>query len=168
MLRRPPLIHIGMDKTYGIAGINAAVFTITIKGVKMKLNFTGGNANSAKTSYATLRTKNKLVQSAIERLPSFNRTIKLIAAYDTDDGTSKPAKEKTGEQHGTAADLDGTIPELGGDEPKPIDGVSNLNEARDYLIKKMNVPYQALNTVEAIKRKASELGVSFPNVEQLK
>lgn len=161
MLRRPHLIHIGMDKIYGIAGINAAVFTITIKGVKMKLNFTGGNANSAKTSYATLRTKNKLVQSAIERLPSFNRTIKLIAAYDTDDGTSKPAKEKTGEQHGTAPDPDG-------DEPKPVDGVSNLNEARDYLIKKMNVPYQALNTVEAIKRKASELGVSFPNVEQLK
>ena len=150
-----------MDKIYGIAGINAAVFTITIKGVKMKLNFTGGNANSAKTSYATLRTKNKLVQSAIERLPSFNRTIKLIAAYDTEDGTSKPAKEKTGEQHGTAADL--VV-----DEPKPVDGVSNLNEARDYLIKKMNVPYQALNTVEAIKRKASELGVSFPNVEQLK
>lgn len=152
-----------MDKIYGIANINTAVFTINVKGVKMKLNFTGGNANGTRTSYATLRTKNRLVQSAIERMPAFGKTIKLLAVYgygvDLETGSGGSGEGTTVEQK----------PEGGSSsvEVVVVDEVSDLNGARDYLIKKMKVPYQALNNVEAIRSKAAELRVAFPNVEQL-
>lgn len=152
-----------MDKIYGIANINTAVFTINVKGVKMKLNFTGGNANGTRTSYATLRTKNRLVQSAIERMPAFGKTIKLLSVYgygvDLETGSGGSGEGTTVEQK----------PEGGSSsvEVVVVDEVSDLNGARDYLIKKMKVPYQALNNVEAIRSKAAELRVAFPNVEQL-
>lgn len=152
-----------MDKIYGIANINTAVFTINVKGVKMKLNFTGGNANGTRTSYATLRTKNRLVQSAIERMPAFGKTIKLLSVYgygvDLETGSGGSGEGTTVEQK----------PEGGSSsvEVVVVDEVSDLNGARDYLIKKMKVPYQALNNVEAMRSKAAELRVAFPNVEQL-
>lgn len=150
-----------MDKIYGIANINTAVFTINVKGVKMKLNFTGGNANGTRTSYATLRTKNRLVQSAIERMPAFGKTIKLLAVYgvdlETGSGGSGEGTTVEQKQEGGSSSVAVVV----------VDEVSDLNGARDYLIKKMKVPYQALNNVEAIRSKAAELRVAFPNVEQL-
>lgn len=53
------------------------------------------------------------------------------------------------------------------DEPelKAIKGVLNYQDAKEYLRKEYNIPFQALNTPNSILKHAKEKEVYFPNLK---
>lgn len=46
-----------------------------------------------------------------------------------------------------------------------VDIITDFQLAKDHLRKEYDIPHQSLNTPENILKKASEVGVSFPNLK---
>lgn len=96
----------------------------------------------------TFRTSDEVCQKALEGLPCFGRLFKLSESIDASN-----AKQV---QHNSSDKNDGvkTFPEI-------ID----WQDAKDLLRKDYGVAHQSLNTPENILKKASEVGISFPNLK---
>lgn len=91
----------------------------------------------------TFRTSDEILQKALEGLPCFGSLFKLSESI----GKSDPAKE------------------LPAKELKVFSEITDWQDAKDLLRKDYGIPHQSLNTPENILKKASEVGVSFPNLK---
>ncbi|WP_099465553.1 hypothetical protein [Parabacteroides provencensis] len=90
----------------------------------------------------TFRTSDEIYQKALEGLPCFGKLFKLSESV----GESEIKKDP--------------IVEL-----KELPEITDWQDAKDLLRKDYGVPHQSLNTPENILKKASEFGVSFPNLK---
>lgn len=90
-----------------------------------------------------LITAHEALQRAIEADADFGLKFSLVKSID----------ETTAGQPAAA----------GEGAPAPVDEVSNISEARNWLMRS-GIPHQALRSPEQILKKATESGVWFPNL----
>lgn len=103
---------------------NNVITTISFKGVKVKVEFKGGNV--MKGIPARLYTKDPFVQKALDESDQKGRMYRFVQELpEGDDGKKEAAKRTAGEPAGTVAETAGTvaagsgIDESAGGEPKP-------------------------------------------------
>lgn len=90
----------------------------------------------------TFRTSNEDHQNALESLPCFGKLFKLSESIGESEIKKNPAVEL-----------------------KELPEVTDWQDAKDLLRKEYGFAHQSLNTPENILKKASEAGVSFPNLK---
>ncbi len=118
----------------------------------VRVEFTGGAVNSAGITPAQYITDNPLYQSAIENSADYRNGIIRRGAVDVLDDNGNLAAECEGEKNEEDSD------------EKNFPNVSNTQQARAVL---MGDPYKCplsqLQNKHAVRAKAEELGISFPN-----
>ena len=115
----------------------------------LRIDFTGGSINSAGMTPANYTTDNPLYQKAIEESEQFRNGEIVIGA------TEKIAEKEVASE--------ATI----GNEKSNREvfvNVTNVQQARSLLMTEpYNVSLSELQNKQAVRNKADELGVSFPN-----
>ncbi|MBQ5816857.1 MAG: hypothetical protein IIW35_00720 [Bacteroidaceae bacterium] len=115
----------------------------------LRVDFTGGSINSAGMTPANYVTDNPLYQKAIEESEQFRNGEIVI-------GATEKIEEKVAEGNAASAEANS--------KKEVIVSVTNVQQARSIL---MGVPYKIplseLQNKVAIRAKADELGISFPN-----
>ena len=115
----------------------------------LRVDFTGGSINSAGMTPANYTTDNALYQKAIEDSEQF-RTGEIVIG----------ATEKIVEKQ--PADIDASAENRGNKEV--FVNVTNVQQARSMLMAEpYNISLSELQNKQAVRNKAEELGVSFPN-----
>lgn len=134
-------------KTYGIYGMVEHSVVLQLGTGKIRLDFTHG-CLSGNVEPAKYRTKNVLVQKAIENSEKYKRgVIKLLS----EEVVAEPKSVKT--EAASKADVAVT------DYPN----VMNSQAAKSVLMSNYNIPLNEMPNKEAIKAKAKEVGVTFSN-----
>ena len=115
----------------------------------MRVDFTGGSINSAGMTPANYVTDNPLYQKAIEESEQFRNGEIVI-------GATEKIEEKVAEANAASAEANS--------KKEVIVGVTNVQQARSILMgEPYKIPLSELQNKVAIRAKADELGISFPN-----
>lgn len=119
---------------------------------KIPIEFKGGIRFGDTEKKGVFVTSDEKLQAAIEADPRFKWEFCL--------------KEERGKVEVRALSPRGNE---GGSEKNPVtmDSITDFQVAKDYLRKEYDIPHQSLNTPENILKKASDVGVSFPNLKQV-
>ena len=163
-------------KVYEVKGMDKCSLSTTYKGVRVNLEFKGGDVSNKKNG--TLTTADPFVQDAIEAMPSFGKKIVLKSTFEIRNG-GKPAqtqadvekenrpkfarvkpnaaelrkgkKAKASEQADDAADGDVAV----------VEEVKNLNDAAAYFEDKG----EFVGSKEQLAELMEKHNVSFPNLK---
>ena len=115
----------------------------------LRVDFTGGSINSAGMTPANYVTDNPLYQKAIEESEQFRNGEIVI-------GATEKIEEKVADANVVASEENG--------KKEVIVSVTNVQQARSILMgEPYKVPLSELQNKVAVRAKADELGVSFPN-----
>jgi hypothetical protein len=115
----------------------------------LRVDFTGGSINSAGMTPANYVTDNPLYQKAIEESEQFRNGEIVI-------GATEKIEEKVAEANAASAEANS--------KKEVIVGVTNVQQARSILMgEPYKIPLSELQNKVAIRAKADELGISFPN-----
>ena len=115
----------------------------------LRVDFTGGSINSAGMTPANYVTDNPLYQKAIEESDQFRNGEIVI-------GATEKIEEKVSEANAASAEANS--------KKEVIVGVTNVQQARSILMgEPYKIPLSELQNKVAIRAKADELGISFPN-----
>ena len=115
----------------------------------LRVDFTGGSINSAGMTPANYTTDNALYQKAIEDSEQFRNGEIVI-------GATEKIEEKVAEANAASAEANS--------KKEVIVGVTNVQQARSILMgEPYKIPLSELQNKVAIRAKADELGISFPN-----
>ncbi|MBQ5705863.1 MAG: hypothetical protein IIV73_04560 [Bacteroidaceae bacterium] len=115
----------------------------------LRVDFTGGSINSAGMTPANYVTDNPLYQKAIEESEQFRNGEIVI-------GATEKIEEKVAEGDAASAEANS--------KKEVIVSVTNVQQARSILMgEPYKIPLSELQNKVAIRAKADELGISFPN-----
>ncbi|MBR5848735.1 MAG: hypothetical protein IKY69_04620 [Bacteroidaceae bacterium] len=115
----------------------------------LRVDFTGGSINSAGMTPANYVTDNPLYQKAIEESEQFRNGEIVI-------GATEKIEEKVAEANAASAEANS--------KKEVIVSVTNVQQARSILMgEPYKIPLSELQNKVAIRAKANELGISFPN-----
>lgn len=115
----------------------------------LRVDFTGGSINSAGMTPANYVTDNPLYQKAIEESEQFRNGEIVI-------GATEKIEDKVADTNVVASEENG--------KKEVIVSVTNVQQARGILMgEPYKVPLSELQNKVAVRAKADELGVSFPN-----
>ncbi|MBQ2367236.1 MAG: hypothetical protein IKU50_05870 [Bacteroidaceae bacterium] len=115
----------------------------------LRVDFTGGSINSAGMTPANYVTDNPLYQKAIEESEQFRNGEIVI-------GATEKIEEKVAEANAASAEANS--------KKEVIVSVTNVQQARSILMgEPYKIPLSELQNKVAIRAKADELGISFPN-----
>lgn len=115
----------------------------------LRVDFTGGSINSAGMTPANYTTDNPLYQKAIEDSEQFRNGEIVIGA--TEKIIEKDSAAETAHSEAKS-------------NKDVFVNVTNVQQARSMLMAEpYNVPLSELQNKQAVRGKADELGVSFPN-----
>ena len=115
----------------------------------LRVDFTGGSINSAGMTPANYVTDNPLYQKAIEESEQFRNGEIVI-------GATEKIEEKVSEANAASAEANS--------KKEVIVSVTNVQQARSILMgEPYKIPLSELQNKVAIRAKADELGISFPN-----
>ena len=115
----------------------------------LRVDFTGGSINSAGMTPANYVTDNPLYQKAIEESEQFRNGEIVI-------GATEKIEEKVAEANVASAEANS--------KKEVIVSVTNVQQARSILMgEPYKIPLSELQNKVAIRAKADELGISFPN-----
>lgn len=127
---------------YGIYGAIERIIAARIGKATMNITFSGGALDSSGVVPATFATKNAFEQKIVESHPEFKSgAIKVLYSQDIDEPKVEEAKEHL------------SVPE-----------VTSLQQARQYLMDKMGVPMEKMQSKAKVLEAAKEKGVTFPNL----
>ena len=116
----------------------------------LRVDFTGGSINSAGMTPANYVTDNPLYQKAIEESEQFRNGEIVI-------GATEKIEEKVAEANAASAEANS--------KKEVIVSVTNVQQARSILMgEPYKIPLSELQNKVAIRAKADELGISFPNL----
>lgn len=139
--------------------------SVTYLGVKVNLEFKGGDIMSKKNG--TLTTSNPFVQAAIESMPSFGKKIVLKTTYSTRSAVSpvqsandERVKPRLARTKPNAAELRKGQKVA---EPKSeiVESVKNINDAASYFMEKG----EAVESKEQLEELMQKYNVVFPNMK---
>lgn len=155
-------------KVYEIKGMDKCSLSTTYLGVKVNLEFKGGDIMSKKNG--TLVTSNPFVQAAIESMPSFGKKIVLRDSYiarstgnpvvSAGDDSRKPrlarvkpnaAELRKAKKTNDVVDDGSTI----------VEEVKNINDAVSYFMEKG----EAVESKEQLEELMQKYNVVFPNMK---
>lgn len=159
-------------KVYEIKGMDKCILSTTYRGVRVHLEFKGGDVSSKKNG--TLATSDPFVQDAIEAMHSFGKNIVLRNTYEIRNG-GKPAqlqadvekenKPKFARVKPNAAELrrgkKAKEPEQLDDEDDVVEEVKNINDAASYFMEKG----EAVESKEQLEELMQKYNVVFPNMK---
>ena len=145
-------------KVYEILGMDRCTTSTTYLGVKVNLEFKGGDMLSHKNGY--IATSNPFVQAAIEAMPSFGQKIVLKEAT-THSSVVAPKKEEVAEAstRPTRAKVKAFAPKK---EGNVVESVKNVNDAASYFSDKGIV----VESPEHLKELMAKHNVVFPNLAE--
>ena len=159
-------------KVYEIKGMDKCSLSTTYRGVRVHLEFKGGDVSSKKNG--TLATSDPFVQDAIEAMPSFDKKIVLRNSYELRSGGSpakrqddveKENKPKFARVKPNAAELrrgkKAKEPERMDDEADVVEEVKNTNDAASYFMEKG----EAVESKEQLEELMQKYNVVFPNMK---
>ncbi len=137
--------------TYEIKGQIERSCYFRVGNAMLRVEFTGGSINSAGMTPAFYVTDNPLYQKAIEGSEQFRKgEITIGAVESVECACAVSAKEDDAAAEGEASAV--------------YTDVTNVQQARTVLMAEpYSVPLSELQNKAAVRRKADECGVSFPN-----
>lgn len=116
----------------------------------VRVEFTGGSVNSAGITPAQYITDNPLYQRAIENSADYRNGVIKQGAVDVIDDEGNSADENRAKEDAADANV--------------YNDVSNTQQARAVLMAEpFCCPLSQLQNKHAVRAKAQELGISFPN-----
>jgi hypothetical protein len=150
-----------MVKVYEIKGMDKCKMSTTYLGVKVNLEFKGGDIMSRKDG--CISTANPFIQAAIEAMPSYGHKIVLKREIDdapvetvvTEEAPTRPRATKVkafGADKKKAAATDGST---------IVDEVKNINDAASYFMEKG----EAVESKEQLEEFMQKYNVVFPNMK---
>lgn len=145
-------------KIYGISGFVEKSIVLPINKVRIRINFMNGIVNADGITPARFSTNDTIVQTAIENSKLYKEgQIKLIKKISIGkiglrSQSPKIAEEQVVDTHTNPQAF--VYPE-----------VKNVQAAKDVLMTTFGVSLSELQNKEQTLGKASELGVSFPNLK---
>lgn len=159
-------------KVYEVKGMDKCSLSTTYKGVRVNLEFKGGDVSNKKNG--TLTTADPFVQDAIEAMPSFGKKIVLKSTFEIRNG-GKPAqtqadvekenRPKFARVKPNAAELrkgkKAKAPERVDDEADVVEDVKNLNDAAAYFESKGVL----IESKEQLFELMEKYNVEFPNLK---
>ena len=158
-------------KVYEIKGMDKCSLSTTYRGVRVHLEFKGGDVSSKKNG--TLATSDPFVQDAIEAMPSFGKKIVLRNSYELRNGGSPVKRQEDVEEENkpkfarvkpNAAELrkgkKAKEPERVDDEADVVEDVKNLNDAASYFESKGVL----IGSKEQLSEMMEKYNVEFPNL----
>lgn len=159
-------------KVYEVKGMDKCSLSTTYKGVRVNLEFKGGDVSNKKNG--TLTTADPFVQDAIEAMPSFGKKIVLKSTFEIRNG-GKPAqtqadvekenRPKFARVKPNAAELrkgkKDKASERVDDEADVVEDVKNLNDAVAYFESKGVL----IESKEQLSELMEKYNVEFPNLK---
>lgn len=153
-------------------GMDKCSLSTTYKGVRVNLEFKGGDVSNKKNG--TLTTADPFVQDAIEAMPSFGKKIVLKSTFEIRNG-GKPAqtqadvekenRPKFARVKPNAAELrkgkKAKASEQADDAADVVEDVKNLNDAAAYFEGKG----EFVGSKEQLAELMEKYNVSFPNLK---
>jgi hypothetical protein len=153
-------------KTYGIWGLQAAVYPLTVDGVTVRASFKGGITDPLRQRPAQLVTNDPLVQLVIEKHPLFKSgRIKLLTVYgpivNEKEKNKVMEKAKTSKGKATSKTINSNMFETESGY-KVYPDVKTSGDAANVLLD-LGVSMKDLKDETAILDKAIDLKIQFPN-----
>lgn len=155
-------------KIYEVKGMDKCSLSTSYMGVKVNLEFRGGDVSSRKNG--SLMTSDPFVQDAIEAMPSFGKKIILANTYDIRNGgkpvelqkdVEEKSKPRIARTKPNAAEL--RKPKKAKEEKKSanvVESVKNINDAVSYFMEKGIT----VESTEHLKEMMNNNDVEFPNL----
>lgn len=126
---------------------NSYVLSLRIGKRAQRISFEGFVRQ--KESY--LRTDDKQLQQALETHPLFGTDFYLY-------------KDETPAAKAEAKKAEVSKSQDAGDKPIIEESITEIMQAREYLIKNLGIDYRKLNTPASILKQAAENNIEFPNL----
>lgn len=139
-------------KVYAISGKSTVQLQIPVGKAVMPITFDKGYTSKRNFRPATFSTNKKYVQDIIENSPYFGSLIKLFKEYGNDNPDVKPDKRRSSRQTAKVENEKTEAPEI-----------TTQEKAAAYL-KAHGAKATDLVDVDAMKKYAEKIGVSFPNL----
>lgn len=160
-------------KKYGVLGMMDWIASIPCGKATIKVPFGGGSLNGYGTVPASYCTKDVVIQHAIENSDYFKKgKIKLLKEYEivcdtaprslVDDVTKKDSVVKTAKFEDELDVSNNVQPKE--DSSKHVE-VTDIDEARDYLVEKCGVQRSTIRSAINVFRTADELGIVFDGIQ---
>jgi len=144
-------------KTYGVNGLMEWSAMIPAGSARMNIHFSGGALTGYGVTPAEYSTDDLLVQRIIESSDYFKTgKIQLLRSVEVEG----KGREVLGKKDKPAAEHD-TQPEEAKEEPLTEVAVSDLEEAKEYLVEQYGVARSKLRSRVAIVDSARENGIVF-------
>ena len=143
-------------KDYEIRGKDRCVMSTTYMGVRVNLEFKGGDTMSKKDGY--LSTSNPFVQAAIESMPMYGKTIVLKSTYNIE---PTPKQEDKVEADPKVKKAVAKKKVIDGKESFVVYEVKNINDAASYFMEK-GVTVESKEQLDELMQKYN---VVFPNMK---
>ena len=124
-------------KTYKTRA-NESRILFALGDVTVDAHFTNGNIRD--NVYATLTTRDPLIQKVIESSPLYKRQVFLEKSVEIKEAVAAPSVNME------------------------LDKISTMQEMRQYLSKNFGIDIKAITSPNAIKARMKELGVVAPNL----
>ena len=151
-------------KGYEIKGMDKCILSTTYRGVRVHLEFKGGDVSSKKNG--TLATSDPFVQDAIEAMPALRKKIICTHAY-TPARQAVPVVEEKKKPRIVAAkgvaDRVSKVRKVASDivDSVVIEEVKNINDAASYFMEKG----EAVESKEQLEELMQKYNVVFPNMK---
>lgn len=132
----------------------------TYLGVKVNLEFKGGDIMSRKDGY--ISTSNPFIQAAIEAMPSYGHKIVLKREIEDAPVAAAPAEEAPTRPRATKVKAFGTDKKKVVQEGSAVvEEVKNINDAASYFMEKG----EAVESKEQLEELIQKYNVVFPNMK---
>ena len=149
-----------MTKVYEIKGMDKCKMSTTYLGVKVNLEFKGGDIMSRKDGY--ISTSNPFIQAAIEAMPSYGHKIVLKREIEDAPVAAAPAEEAPTRPRATKVKAFGTDKKkVVQDGSTIVEEVKNINDAASYFMEKG----EAVESKEQLEELMQKYNVVFPNMK---
>lgn len=145
-------------KVYEIKGMDRCSVSTTYLGVKVNLEFKGGDMMSMKNGF--LSTSNPFVQSAIEAMPSFGQRIVLKRVIKNEPAPKVQERVEEAPSRPTRAKVKALAPKK--TEGNIVESVKNINDAVSYFGEKGIT----VESPEHLKELMEKHNVVFPNLSE--
>lgn len=149
-----------MTKVYEIKGMDKCKMSTTYLGVKVNLEFKGGDIMSRKDGY--ISTANPFIQAAIEAMPSYGHKIVLKREIEDAPVITTPTEEVPTRPRATKVKAFGAEKKKATqNESTVVEEVKNINDAASYFMEK-GVTVESKEQLEELMQKYN---VVFPNMK---
>lgn len=160
-------------KKYGVLGMMDWIASIPCGKATIKVPFGGGSLNGYGTVPANYTTKDVVIQHAIENSDYFKKgKIKLLKEYEIADSLPPTMRKTTTANQDEASAVAPTAvapktevnDEGSGDSITYVE-VTDIDEARDYLVEKCGVQRSTIRSAINVFRTADEHGIVFDGIQ---